>query len=130
MLKNVWWARKAFYSFSFLPLELLSYLGVTLTLASLIAGGWLAVDCVRRPESGHGVATIIVLILFFGSLNLLAISLLGEYLIKISEESKRRPKFIRRAIWRGGTGVSRPSELAALIGQRKAARRSMETGGG
>jgi hypothetical protein len=46
----------------------------------------------------HGITTIIVLILFFGGLNMLAISILGEYQAKIIEEVKKRPKFIRRNI--------------------------------
>ena len=41
-----------------------------------------------------------VLIVVFGGLNMLAISVLGEYQGKILEESKRRPKFIRRNIYR------------------------------
>ena len=40
--------------------------------------------------------------MFFGGVQLLAISVLGEYLSKVFEESKGRPKFIRRSvIYRG-----------------------------
>ena len=46
----------------------------------------------------HGITTIIVLILFFGGMNMLAISIIGEYQAKIIEEVKKRPKFIRRRI--------------------------------
>jgi dolichol-phosphate mannosyltransferase len=46
----------------------------------------------------HGITTIVVLILFFGGVNMLAISILGEYLGKILEEVKKRPKFIRKRI--------------------------------
>jgi len=45
-----------------------------------------------------GATTLLISILFFGSLNLFAISLAGEYLAKIFEEVKRRPHFIRRSI--------------------------------
>jgi dolichol-phosphate mannosyltransferase len=41
-------------------------------------------------------------ILFFGSLNLLAIGVVGEYLAKIFEEVKQRPHFIRRSVIRDG----------------------------
>lgn len=52
------------------------------------------------PGNPHGVTTIIVLILFFGGLQMLGISILGEYQAKILEETKRRPKFIRRNIFK------------------------------
>ncbi len=45
-----------------------------------------------------GTTTMLTAILFFGSLNLFAISLVGEYLAKIFEEVKRRPHFIRRSV--------------------------------
>lgn len=101
-LKNVWWARKAIFSFTFVPIEVFGYLAATLTALSVCALVYQGIDILRHPEAPHGISTIIVLIAFFGSLNLLAIVILGEYLIKIFEEAKRRPKFIRKAIRHGG----------------------------
>ena len=49
-----------------------------------------------------GFASVIILIVFFGSLNVLAISVAGEYIAKIFEEVKQRPHFIRRSIIRDG----------------------------
>jgi hypothetical protein len=49
-----------------------------------------------------GFSTLIILIVFFGSLNVLAISVAGEYIAKIFEEVKQRPHFIRRSIVRDG----------------------------
>ena len=43
-----------------------------------------------------------MVVLFFGSVNLFAISLVGEYIAKIFEEVKRRPHFLRRSIVRDG----------------------------
>jgi len=45
-----------------------------------------------------GFTTLIILILFFGGINLLALSFIGEYISKIFEETKKRPKFIRKKI--------------------------------
>jgi len=100
-LKNVWWAKKGIFSFTFLPIELIGYAGAAMTALSFFALFYQIVDTLRRPEVPHGTSTIIALIAFFGSLNLLAVSILGEYLIKIFEEAKRRPKFIRKAIRQG-----------------------------
>ena len=101
-LANVWWAKKGIFSFTFLPLELLGYAAAGLTSLATLAGIYQLVDIVRHPERSHGISSIIVLIAFFGSLNLLAVATVGEYLIKIFEETKRRPKFIRKAIRHGG----------------------------
>lgn len=120
-LKNIWWAKKAIFSFSFLPLELLGYAGATMTVLSFLAVIYQFIDWLRRPEIPHGISTIIVLILFFGSLNVLAISILGEYLIKIFEEANRRPKFIRKAVRQGGKHFSTTTEIESFLGKRKTA---------
>jgi dolichol-phosphate mannosyltransferase len=49
-----------------------------------------------------GLTTTILLVLFFGSSNLLAIAIVGEYIAKIFEEVKHRPLFIRKSIVRDG----------------------------
>jgi len=98
---NIAWARKAIFSFSFLPLEFMSYLGVFLTGISFLA---LLAQIILRfilPEVPHGLTTIIVLILFFGGVQVLSISIIGEYISKIFEETKNRPKFIRSSIRKG-----------------------------
>lgn len=98
--KNLAWARKAIFSFSYVPLELMTYLGWALTILSFIGIIIQIILYFAIPGNPHGVTTIIVLILFFGGLQMLGISVLGEYQAKILEESKRRPKFIRKNIFR------------------------------
>ena len=99
-----------------------------MTVLSFLAVVYQIVDSRLHPEIGHGISTLIVLVVFFGSLNLLAISVVGEYLIRSFEEVKRRPRFIRKAMWHGGTGLSSAAEIESFVGRRKAARRSTEAG--
>ena len=96
--RNLGWARKAIFSFSYVPLELLTYLGWTLTLVSSLAAIAQIILYFTGSPIPHGITTIIVLILFFGGINMLAISIIGEYQAKIIEEVKKRPKFIRRKV--------------------------------
>jgi len=126
--KNIWWAKKAIFSFSFVPLEILSYAGATMTVLSFFALVYQVVAGRLNPQVGHGISTIIVVIVFFGSLNLLAISVVGEYVIRSFEEVKRRPKFIRKAMLQGGTRLSSAAEIESFVGRRRAARRSTEAG--
>ena len=100
MRKNISWARKAIFSFSFVPLELLSYFGWALTIFSFIAIIIQIVLYFILPGNPHGITAIIVLILFFGGIQMLGISILGEYQAKIFEETKKRPKFIRKSIFK------------------------------
>ena len=50
------------------------------------------------PGAPRGITTILVMVLFFGGIQLLSISILSEYIAKILEESKKRPKFIVKKI--------------------------------
>ncbi|MCX5726132.1 MAG: NAD-dependent epimerase/dehydratase family protein, partial [Candidatus Saganbacteria bacterium] len=109
--KNLWWAKKAIFSFSFIPLEILSYLGWILTGISIIALIGQIIARIFLPNIPQGITTIIVLILFFGAVQILAISLIGEYLSKVFEETKKRPKFIRKAIRYGGKHYSTADEM-------------------
>lgn len=98
--KNIGWARKAIFSFSYVPLELLTYVGAALTAISFLAIIIQIVAYFVNSNIPHGITSIIVLILFFGGLNMMAVAVIGEYQAKIIEEVKRRPKFIRKRIFR------------------------------
>jgi polyisoprenyl-phosphate glycosyltransferase len=127
-LANVWWAKKGIFSFTFVPIEFLGYAAAALTSLALLAVVYQIIDIVRYPNLPHGISSIIVLIAFFGSLNLLAIAILGQYLIKIFEETKRRPKFIRKAIRQGNQLYTSGPEIEDFVrsrSDRAASRRSL-----
>ena len=119
LLRNVWWARKAIFSFTFAPLEFLGYAGAALTAVSLVAIVYQIIDMLRRPEVPHGVSSIIALIVFFGGINLGAIAIVGQYLIKVVEETKKRPKFIRRMVQCGGTRFESAGAIATFLHERR-----------
>lgn len=113
--KNIWWAKKGIFSFSYLPLEIMSYFGVFLTLISFIAIIVQVISKILNPHIPQGVSTIIILVLFFGGINILAISIIGEYLSKVVDETKSRPKFIRDKVIIKGRVIEKNSELNNLI---------------
>ena len=107
IFKNLGWAKKGIFSFSYVPLNMLSAFG----WAMLFVSGFVMVAQILLkyffPESApRGVTTTIVLVTFFGSLNLFAISIIGEYIAKIFEEVKSRPHFIRKSLIRRGNVVA------------------------
>jgi len=101
--RNIGWAKKGILSFSNTPLEMLSVGGVFLLGASVLMGLFQVAYRLWVPNSAPpGVTTTLLLITFFGSVNLLAISVVGEYIAKILEEVKQRPHYIRRHLVKDG----------------------------
>jgi nucleoside-diphosphate-sugar epimerase/glycosyltransferase involved in cell wall biosynthesis len=101
--RNIGWAKKGILSFSNTPLELLSLGGVLLLGASLLMAAYQVVYRLLMPGgTPPGVTTTLLLIIFFGSVNLLAVSVVGEYIAKILEEVKQRPHYIRRHLVKDG----------------------------
>jgi glycosyltransferase involved in cell wall biosynthesis len=88
-------------SFTTVPLRLSAFAGVLSALAALV---YMLVVIVQKLGWGidvPGYATLAVLILFLGGLQLLGLGLLGEYLAKTYVESKRRPIYLAREVLEG-----------------------------
>ncbi|MCL5070649.1 MAG: glycosyltransferase family 2 protein [Actinobacteria bacterium] len=100
LLRNFHWATKGIFSFSYVPLQLMTLLSL---LVFFIALGAMILQIVLRfilPYTPQGITTVLVTVLFLGSIQLLGISILGEYIGKIFEEIKQRPKYIVKSIFR------------------------------
>ncbi len=101
--KNLDWAKKGILSYTRTPLNMLSFLGITLLG---LTGLTVVVQIIVRlafPESvPSGLTTVLIVMMFFGALNLFAISLIGEYIAKIFDEVKQRPLFIRKSVITNG----------------------------
>ncbi len=91
------WARKAIFSFSYTPLEWITYLAFSTIFISIIGMVYffIAHFIFKDPP---GFATIILAILFFSAIQLLSISIIGEYLGRIFEEVKSRPRYLIKDI--------------------------------
>ncbi len=98
ILKNVRWAKKGIFSFSYEPLELVFYLATSVSFVALLAIVLYVILYFRNTDSPRGTSTIIVFILFFSSIQLICVSIIGEYLGRIFEEVKKRPKYIVKDI--------------------------------
>ena len=82
---------------------MLTSAGVVLLGLSLFTAVIVGLLRVFIPEiAPRGITTLLISILMFGSLNLFAIGLVGEYVAKIMEEVKGRPRLIRAALIRNG----------------------------
>ena len=99
LLRNIAWARKGIFSFSYLPLELISYLALFVTFIAAIAIAAYVVLYFAKPDAPPGFLTLLVAVLFLGGIQLLCLAIVGDYLGRIFEEVKQRPQFIVREIW-------------------------------
>jgi len=103
LVKNIGWAKKGILSFSYTPLTILSVMGTVLLLITLLFSFLQIISRILFPNlAPKGVTTMLLSILFFGSLILFSIGVLAEYIAKIFEEVKQRPHFIRRTIIKNG----------------------------
>jgi nucleoside-diphosphate-sugar epimerase/glycosyltransferase involved in cell wall biosynthesis len=101
--KNIAWAKRGIFSFSNTPLTMLTAGGIImLGLAGTLGLIAILIRVFATELAPRGATTILLMILFFGALNLFAIGLVGEYVAKIMEEVKGRPRLIRAVLLRNG----------------------------
>ncbi len=103
IFSNLEWAKMGIFSFSNTPLTMLTFAGVTCLILSFLVGFIeIALKIFMPSIAPKGVTTVLLSILIFGSLNLFAVGLIGEYIAKIILEVKGRPRLIRAALIRNG----------------------------
>ncbi|MFM8659824.1 MAG: glycosyltransferase family 2 protein [Cyanobium sp.] len=102
---TTWNARRLFsyaldgiFSFSVLPLRIWIGVGTVISLISLVYALVLVISTLLHGIDVPGYASLIVAVLFLGGVQLIGIGILGEYIGRIFEESKRRPPYLVRRI--------------------------------
>jgi len=88
-------------SFSTLPLRIWSYIGLLGALVSFSYGAYILLRTLVLGVDVPGYASLLAATLFVGSVQLLSIGILGEYIGRIYMETKQRPKYIVRSVTRG-----------------------------
>ncbi|WP_027072796.1 MULTISPECIES: glycosyltransferase family 2 protein [unclassified Luteimonas] len=116
-------------SFSTAPLRLATYVGLGAALLAFVYAVWIALKALLYGDRVAGWPTMMVVILFLGGVQLVALGMIGEYLGRLYEESKQRPLYLVDD-WRpapGGvssavsqaTGGSRDAYGAAIAGRQE-----------
>jgi glycosyltransferase involved in cell wall biosynthesis len=83
-------------SFSAAPLKVWSYLGLALSLTALIYAAYLVIRVLVQGIDVPGYASMMVVILFMGGMQLITLGIIGEYLSRIFTEVKGRPLYLIR----------------------------------
>lgn len=104
------YATDGVFSFSYLPLRLLTYVGAFIAFLGFAAAIFYAVRRITGVETAPtGYTTLVTVVLFLGGVQLIGIGVLGEYLGRIYDEVKHRPLFLIRRP-RAQPGAARAQE--------------------
>ena len=85
-------------SFSIMPLRLASTIGFLSALIGFFYGVVIVFKTLFFHEPVAGFTSLVVLITFFGGIQLLSIGIIGEYIGRIFNETKNRPLYVVKNI--------------------------------
>ncbi len=89
-------AVNGFTSYTIAPLRLSTFMGMIVSFGAFIYLIYILISTWIYGDPVAGYPTIMVTILFLGGVQLLSIGILGEYLGKVFNESKKRPGYFIR----------------------------------
>ncbi|HEY1849143.1 MAG TPA: glycosyltransferase family 2 protein [Opitutaceae bacterium] len=89
------YAVDGFFSFSYLPLRILTYSGIMVSFLGFALGLYFIVKRLLGVETATtGFTTLVSLVTFLGGIQLIGIGVLGEYLGRVYDEVKQRPVYL------------------------------------
>lgn len=98
---NYWklwnFALEGITSFTGGPLKVATYVGLSTALGALTYGAYFAVRTLLYGNPVPGYPSLVVIVLFLGGMQLLSIGIIGEYLARLFDESKKRPLYLLKS---------------------------------
>lgn len=94
--KMLKFAFDAITSFSYLPLQMATYLGFVAAILSILAIPIVIILRQSGMQAFLGQATTLIAVLFLGGVQLISLGILGEYIGRLYDEAKGRPLYILR----------------------------------
>ena len=86
-------------SFSTAPLRIWTYVGLAMAGLTFSYASYTVIKTLVNGVDVPGYASLLAAVLFIGSLQLISIGILGEYIGRIYHESKRRPTYVVRKVY-------------------------------
>lgn len=81
-------------SFSIFPLRIVACLGFLMAVFAFLIGVETVCEKIFFNNSPNGFATMIILLCFFGGLQIFCLGVIGEYVGQVYREAKARPRYI------------------------------------
>jgi len=118
---NYWrlwnFALEGITSFSVVPLKIASYMGLVTALGAFGRGVYVIFKTLLYGDPVAGYPTLVVLILFLGGLQLMALGIIGEYLARMFIEVKQRPLYLVQQCLAPGRPLAVEGQTQAGIAQ-------------
>lgn len=92
--KMVRFAMDGIVTFSYLPLQLATYMGFLVSGLSFLGILWVVYLRIFTDETIVGWASLMAIALFLGGVQLITLGVIGEYIGRIYDEVKRRPLYL------------------------------------
>ncbi len=87
-------ALNAVTSFSFVPLQIATYIGLISAAVAILGIPLVVILRVLRTPQLTGQATTLIMVLFLGGVQLISLGIIGEYIARIYDEVRGRPLYI------------------------------------
>jgi polyisoprenyl-phosphate glycosyltransferase len=81
-------------SFTVMPLKVATYLGLAVASFAVVFGGQLVIRTLLFGNPVAGYSSMMTVILFLGGVQLITLGVIGEYLGRVFNETKRRPLYL------------------------------------
>jgi glycosyltransferase involved in cell wall biosynthesis len=81
-------------SFSGAPLKLATYIGLATALLAFVSALWVFGKALLLGDPVRGYPSLMVVVLFLGGMQLMALGVIGEYLGRLYVEAKQRPLYL------------------------------------
>jgi glycosyltransferase involved in cell wall biosynthesis len=91
---SLWnFAIEAITSFTVSPLKISTYFGLAVAFGAFVYGAYTVIKTIVFGADLPGYPSLLVVILFMGGVQLIAIGVIGEYLGRVFNETKNRPLY-------------------------------------
>ncbi len=80
-------------AYSTAPMQIVTVLGVMMLFITAIFSVWALIDKIRGIAL-EGMTTVIIILIFIGSIMMISLGIIGYYVARIYDEIKGRPKYI------------------------------------
>ncbi len=89
----------SFVAFSFFPIRMISVMGFLLGLVALAYGGFILFEKYFGNIAVTGWTTIMVVVLFVSAFQMIALGVIGEYVWRALDASRKRPNYVVDKMW-------------------------------
>jgi dolichol-phosphate mannosyltransferase len=90
----------SFVAFSYAPIRLFQFLGIGLSFLGFIYAVFISIRRIIYGFPVPGLSALLIIILVVGGVQLIMLGILGEYLWRNVDETKKRPVFIVESVFR------------------------------